>query len=342
MKKALLIVACVAGYSLLEAGLLLSITVASPLDRFPTLHQQVVCLGQLVLLPGLAALLSRILYGPFQSLRRTLVIFLVVPLGIVVIPIAFFLLALAIALLFWADGVSRILFFALLPVVVSAVLGVFVVLVHYSGRWSVKAEAARWLEERQSGTSSRNRAWRTRGIRFAVCLPVLVTLPIFLFLPETWGLVSHVRWPHSGALAVYKVEVPITWYILYHQGQQADGRSYVNGLVGRGIGLGVDPFRYDSFAWWTVESTPNEGTWETDYDRWPPKPKNIRRRTIMSSSGAIECVDFWPSYSWKPTPDPAFAYVDCSRPGRLHASFSGSRRNLDQFYGMLSTITPTK
>jgi hypothetical protein len=57
MKKALLIVACVAGYSLLEAALLVSITVASPLDGFPTLHQRIVGLGQLILLPGLAALI---------------------------------------------------------------------------------------------------------------------------------------------------------------------------------------------------------------------------------------------------------------------------------------------
>jgi hypothetical protein len=127
----------------------------------------------------------RIMYGPFQALRRTLTILLAVPLSIIVIPAALLFFALAIALLFWADGVSRILFFVLLPVVVSAVLGAFVILVHYSGRWSVKAEAARWLKERQSATSNRERLWRTRSIRLAVCLPVLVTLPIFLFLPET-------------------------------------------------------------------------------------------------------------------------------------------------------------
>jgi hypothetical protein len=221
------------------------------------------------------------------------------------------------------------------------VLAGFVVLVRYSGRWGVKAEAARWLAERESGTSDRDRTWRSRGIRFAVCLPVLLTLPIFLFLPETWGLVSHARWPHGGGLAGYKVEVPATWYILYHQPEQADGSSYVNGVAGSGIGLGVNPFRYDSFAWWAVETKSTDSTMISDYDRWPPKPENLRRRAIKSPSGVIECVDYWPSYSWAPTPVSTFAYVDCSGPVGLHASFSGSRGSLGRFYRMLSGITQT-
>ena len=343
MKKALLIVAAVAGYSLIEAALLLSITVTSPLDRFPSLHQRVVALGQLLLLPGLAALMSRIMFGPFQSLRRTLTILLAGPLSIVAVPPTLLLLVLAIYPLYWADGISRILFVVLLPVVVGVVLAAFVGLVRLSGKWSVKAEASRWLAERQSGASARDRAWRSRSIRFAVCIPLLTTLPIFLFLPETWGLASHVRWPRCGVLAGYRVGVPQTWYIFYHQDEQADGRSYVDGVAGRGVALGGNPFRYGSLSWWSIGTSGKE---RTDYDWWPPKPGDIfGQRMVKIGSGTLTCVDYLPSYrGWMPPRSQAetIAHIDCSGVGRLHASFDGPRYQLDAFYRMLAGITEMK
>lgn len=206
MKKALLIVAAVAGYSLIEAALLLSITVTSPLDRFPSLHQQVIAIGQLLLLPGFAALFSRMIYGPQKWARRTLLILLVAPLGLCIFITPFFVIAI---LLDWTFIVSKILFaIAMSAVFVAMVLG-FRWCLRRLRRWSAESEAARWLAERQSGTSAHDRRWRTRGIRMAVCIPILLTLPIFLFLPETWGLASHVRWPRGGVLALRLVATEV-------------------------------------------------------------------------------------------------------------------------------------
>ena len=342
MKKALLIVAAVAGYSLIEAALLLGITVTSPLDRFTSLHQQVIAIGQLLILPGIAALISRIMFGPFQSVRRTLLILLAGILGVPVAILSFVLVILPIA---WAADKGTWLLAIVCPVILIGTVWGLLFLIRKSGGWGVQAEAARWLAERQSGTSADDRRWRTRGIRIAVCIPILLTLPIFLFLPETWGLASHVRWPRAGVLAGYRFRVPATWYIFYNR-REANGWSYANGIAGRGIGFGGNPFRLDSLSWWSIGTKPVDGNERTDYDRWPPKPEDILdQRVIKIGGGTLTCVDYLPSYGgWVPPRSQAatIAHVDCSGVGRLDATFAGPRDQLKAFYRVLDGITEVK
>jgi hypothetical protein len=344
MKKALIIVVAVAAYALIEVGVLLS-TIATQHSFSPWTYPAAVLWSQFLLIPGLAALLSRIVYGRHGWIRRTVTILLAGSLGVPIAVLSFFIsMALLVAVLFWASGVSWILFCLLVPVVAGLVVMGFLFLVRKSGKRTVQAEAERWLAERQSGVTEADRAWRSRSIRIAACIPLMTVLPIFLFLPETWGLLSHLDQPQSGHLSGYRVTTPAAWIVLSHDDQQSDGRSWANGIAGRGIGFCVIPLRYDSFSSWSVGTDPFNPSEATNYD---PKPKDaeiISRGHLTIGSESMNCIDYWPSYDWGPPRSEAvtIAHVTCSDTGRLRARFDGDRSQLPTFYRMLSTIKPVR
>ena len=340
MKKAIAIASPIAGYAVIEAALLLSVIV--PHNWFPPgLYQLTVVWGQLLLIPGMAAVVSRAIYGPYQWRRRTLTILLAGALGV---PGLIVLLIFPVALLAWAADVNMILFYLLLPIVLGTLAFAAYWCVKKNGKWGVKADAAQWLADRRCGISQGERVWRRRGISGALWIPVLLALSVFLFLPETWGILSHLGHQPSSRLSGYRVTIPVTWIVLYRN-EESDGRSWVNGIAGRGIGLGGNPLRFDALTSWQV-STSSVGQSETsDYDRWPPKENDIfSRRAIAVGNENLECVDYWPSYDWGPARSEAatIAYVRCSGRTRLSASFDGRRDHLPEFYRMLNGIERTR
>jgi hypothetical protein len=290
----------------------------------------------------MAAVCSRVIYGSYQWRRRTLKILLVGALGV---PIAIILfVAIPVALLAWAADVSMILLAVLLPVVLGGLVFAVYWCLRNNGKWGVQAEAARWLAQRHSETSPRERAWHSRGIRFALCIPFLTVLPFFLFLPETWGILSHLGQRDSGNLSGYRVTIPATWIVLYHQ-EEADGRSWVYGITGKGIGRGNNPFRYDSLSDWQVRTTSFSQSEMTDYDRWPPKENDIvSRHPVNIGNESLTCLDYWPSYDWGParSESTTIAHVTCGGSGRLRATFDGPRSQLPVFYRTISGITPQR
>ncbi len=347
VRKALIIIAAVAGYSLLEAGLLLSSIVSRPAGyAVPSTYQSVVYLGQFLLIPGLAALLSRIMYGPYGWPRRTLMIFLAGSFGVpIVVMVALIVLAIPLVLLVWAFGVSHFLFALLLPVIVGGVAFGLLAAVRKTGKWSVKAEAARWLAERQSGVSPRERQWRIRGIRLASCIPSAMVLLAFLFLPEIWGMLSHLSQPQSGNLPGYEVSIPATWIVLRHE-HQMNGRSWVTGLAVRGMVRGVSPYlRGDPpLSSWGVEADSDVESDESMRTRWTPEDSDvISRRVFTIGSDQLTCLDYRPSYlHYGDLSAASAAYVRCADGKRLSASFSGKRSQVAAFYEMLAGISPKK
>ena len=298
----------------------------------------------LLLIPGMALLISRIMYGAYIWPRRTLTFILLGASIVLIVPVTLLFLVIPIAVLAWAYEVSRFLFAVVLPVVLVAMLWTLVLLTRRLRKWGVRAEAERWLAEKRTGVSQRDRKWRNRGIRIAVCIPTLIALAVFLFLPETWGLATHLRWRQCGQLMGYRAPLPKSWVIFYCWGASDTGKSYVTGFIERGMARGGSPLREGAVSWWTVDTKSLTRDEMTDYDRWPPKPEGILdRRAIKIGSENLECIDYLPSYP----PDylirsKAIAHVDCSGMGRLHANFNGSRRDLDAFYRVLRGITETK
>ena len=339
MKKAFLIVVAVVAYSVLETGLLLSSIIFHEGVSYPSTYQAAVYWGQLLLIPGLAALFSRIMYGSYRWRSRTLTILLA---GLLSVPIGITVLVIVLVPLGSAFGTSRILFYLLLLVsLICVVFGLFIAK-QKSEKWGVKAEGARWLAERQSGVSSREMKWRNRGIRLATCFPALLVLLIFLFLPELWGMLSHLSWPKSGSLSGYNVPIPATWIVLQHQNQAPNGWSVTSGLAGRGVWRGGSPYLRGPlpFFSWSIWTRGRDETAASMSPQWGPKDDEIiGQRVFTIGSDNISCVEHKPSYlallynRWGET------HIDCSDPGRFYASFAGPKPQVETFYEVLGGIT---
>ena len=234
-----------------------------------------------------------------------------------------------------------ILFYLLLPIVLGTLAFAAYWCVKKNGKWGVKADAAQWLADRRCGISQGERAWRRRGISGALVdsSPARVVSSSCFYPRRGESFRISVTNPQAD-LSGYRVTIPVTWIVLYRN-EESDGRSWVNGIAGRGIGLGGNPLRFDALTSWQV-STSSVGQSETsDYDRWPPKENDIfSRRAIAVGNENLECVDYWPSYDWGPARSEAatIAYVRCSGRTRLSASFDGRRDHLPEFYRMLNGI----
>lgn len=92
-------------------------------------------------------------------------------------------------------------------------------------KW-IRAEAKQWLAGRsQPVVYARRRKWR----RTALWMPSVLVLGIFLFFPETAGLVSHLFCGPAVKLRQYRLKIPLTWIIA------TNGDSSAWAIAGKGI-----------------------------------------------------------------------------------------------------------
>lgn len=189
-------------YSLFETILLLSIDAVN-LRREPfesAFAPMLLSLIQCLVIPGLAALFSRLLYGNRDLPKRLLKIFLTVPLGLIAFAALIVVLAVTseymtdVNLPSWIDtSVSVLIGIGLLVAVAWIFLRAFM----RSGNYSVQLEAESWLAQRKS-FDTRQRRLRRRAIQGALCIPVITGLLTFVFLFPVLGLLSHVVDPHAS------------------------------------------------------------------------------------------------------------------------------------------------
>jgi hypothetical protein len=333
MKRRAIAIA-VSGYSLLETILLLGVIVPSPwMSGWPNL-ERLVPLSQVLLIPGMAILWSRILHGPHQFGRRALFILFTGTLGV---PVAVTSFVLPIALLAWAFAVNRFLFAALMPIVVGvAALGTSF-LIRKGGRWGAQSEAQRWLRERQSDPGGYVRKNYVRVCCISSWIPVLTVLFVFVFLPEIWGLISHLARPGASNLAGYQVPIPMRWIVLWGVNQGAEGRSVVNGLAARGLAFGIRPnldrdWSFSTWSFWTADSRHPDSTQVAEGEV-------VNNRQNFDIGGEnLTCLDYPPAHFGDVQ---AFAYVRCASSATLRATYFGPRKQLETFYAVLSGITRT-
>jgi hypothetical protein len=169
-------------------------------------------------------------------------------------------------------------------------------------------------------------------------------LAVFLFLPEVWGLLSHLGGHGLGNLSGYRVTIPPTWFVWNSFNGESSGNSQAFGFAARGIALGSNPFRYDALSSWDIRTTGFNSGFVPGYDRALPKDNEIiSRQNFAIEGGNIVCTDYWPSDWHRPRSDAAtIAYVICTDTRRLRAGFMGDRSQLPTFYRMINSIKPTR
>jgi len=343
LKKALSIVLLVAAYSLCETLILLFTIARIDLYPFPSLYQWIVSLGQLLLIPGSAALFSRLLYGSYRWGIRAVTI--------VVVSAATFVLMMAIAYgIYKISNVTWVFPFTIAALVIVILLllacGIGAVLFLFFrsvARRTARIESRRWLAARQTGLAPEVIRWRNRGLRWALCIPSALVLLVLLFLPEAWGIVSHFGHPWARVLGGYRIPIPTTWIVL-DQGE-VDWEGYVSarGLAGRGMGFDFAPYVADDLplSTWTVRIAPTSRSPESARSPWTPQDSEVvGRRVFTIGNENVTCLEYWPSYLERPVriESSERAFVSCSGSQRLSASLFGERIHLATFYRMLEGV----
>jgi hypothetical protein len=300
--------------------------------------------GQLLLIPGMAALLSCFMCGPRGRVRRILGI---LALGILGVPAAVALLiahAVILDWIFsvtWESRITTVVFILLLLVVVCSITWGLFVLVRKAVRRSVQFDARNWLASRKSEVDIHERCWRIRGVRVASWIPLLTVLCVFLFLPEVWGILSHVAAPHAGRLPAYRVSIPIAWIVLGNGDYPSEGRAWVTGLAGRGIGLGPTSYLHLDFPlWeWRVGTLQHKRCEESGtLPRVPKDAHIVEKRTLKIGSAGVMCVEYSTPYPCWDIESPSAVFIDCSGSTPVEASFVGKRIHVGTFYKMLEGI----
>ncbi len=344
MKRALLTVLIVAACSFLETALLLGAIVPRQIS-LPSAYQSAVLWGQLVIIPGMAALLSRLIYRDYQWFRRTATILAFGSLGVPLAMFAFFsLFAFLTGVLVDYPKLANVL----IPAVLIAFLYLGGILFRNSGNWGVRAEAERWLADCKVGTTVRGRKLQNRSIRLAVCASPALVLLVFLFFPQTWALFSRMAWPQAGNLVGYRMSLPATWIILFHQNNNS-GRSWETGFAAKSIAQGGNPFRYDTFSSWLIGTTPFVPSQADEHDRRMPKEQDVMRRSsFVIGAESVTCVEYQslnyssPEYSYWPGDYASVVHVKCRGNGRFFSGFDGTKDHLGTFYRMMAAVTQVK
>src|SRR5580765_8576453 len=147
------------------------------------MYQAFVGRSQLLVIPGLAALFSRLMYGAQGWKKRCIKTALAGALGL---PLLLTVVGSVGAAIAWAASVNTVLAVVFFLVLGGGfILGMIWIAGRMSSR-SVPIEAARWLQGRQFKPTDRKR--RSQGIRFALWIPSLTALVVGLFLLPVWGI----------------------------------------------------------------------------------------------------------------------------------------------------------
>lgn len=331
----------VTAYSVLETGLLLGVLQPNfVIDGYQSSYYTAVLFGQLLLIPGLAALFSWVTYGSNGWGRRALRIVAGVALGVIVSILAIIGFAL---LLEWIDTadfgfgtpswISSTISILLFITFLVGIVWILWIGFKRSGKKSVELESARWLVERRSGISASDLRWRNRSIRWASWIPVLIVLLIFLFLPESEHLLSFLRHSHEVKLGDYRVRVPAGWLTCAIWTYKENGRSGMSGIIGIEMRKELGTYVHGPLAIseWMIDREPPESATKNPWRAETP----TERRVIPLQNGSVVCLEYNTPYGR----NPSGVRVECSGREGLHASIFGEQRHVPEFYRALSQIT---
>jgi len=338
VKKALAIVLVVALYSWLETVFLFSILTPYLFGFRYDVYQAFVGWSQFIVIPGFAALFSRLMYGTQGWKKRAAEIVLAGALGV---PLLMTLVISSVAAIAWAASKNPILGVISFLVFACGIVRGAVWIAGRMNRRTVAIEGARWLKERQLLPVDRKR--RSQGIRFALWIPLLTVLLVGTFLLQIWGVFSHAIQPDSGNLGRFQVPVPVTSVVFYRDRDATTGNARASFMSGHGSPLlGIFyPSHGLRLSEWGFRTTatrdPNNVAHVPTYD------EPTGRRSFLIGDENIECLEYSRSYlrqhypgERKPPDYSSIVFVNCGGPGRFTASFGGEKSDLPAFYRMLA------
>src|SRR6476660_3409384 len=233
MKKAPKTIAAVSIYTAFEGIFLTSFVTPNNRQISPTAYQAFVGWSQFVLIPGMAILFSRLMYGPRGWRKRAITILAAGSLGVFLLLFgvigAAFVIGWTASVYPWLGAVSAA------ATIGGIVLGINWIVRKTADR-SIRMESERWLEERRQHTPI-DRRRKDRAIRWALWIPSAMVLVVGLSFIQVWGLLSHAAQPRVGHLSRYRIEVPLTWVVLSSDWKPTNGDVWAAGLAGRGSAL---------------------------------------------------------------------------------------------------------
>jgi len=197
VKNFLAIIGAVAAYSIFETALLLLYLL--PQYSYP-LRDPLLAIIHLFTNPGMSVLFSLILFGSYQWRQRVAVRLSTAPAFVLLLVLTILPVGL-LATILEKKGIDLggsaflavLWWIVFLPIVV-----ILSILINRKARErSVELESSRWLAERQAGSVPHERRLRERAIRLALWIPSAMVLTVFLFLPEVWGLLTHLQQPDN-------------------------------------------------------------------------------------------------------------------------------------------------
>ncbi len=318
MENARKLITGAAAYCVTETALLMSAFFLLPsFDR--RWFSWAFILSQVVALPGFAAVLFRLQYGNRHLLRRTVVILAI---GIIGCPVAALMPLCFVASIvgFYLDPENRWLA-CLLFAGSGAVLTGICFFVKRSSKWAREREVALWVEEQRQGVQIENRRARTKAMRAATALPVIVVSFLYLFFLPTWALVSHLRPTTSPG---YNIRIPSTWVVGDSMQDYPRGNSYVSGILPCDDLPHVSPRRCMG-AWYIGAAEYGH----TARDNWWPRPVRVTRGEHYSL-GDEDVTCYVVDYGFGGWPDHV-----CTGRSRLRVSYLGPPGRLTDFQQMM-------
>jgi hypothetical protein len=201
----------------------------------------------------------------------------------------------------------------------------------------INDEAQRFLAARSSQIAAPVSRWRKKLRHGLVWGPTIFALGVFLFFPELLGIVSHL--PGQPSLDHYRLEIPLTWIIVYDD-QTYEGSRLVRSdtwiVATKGIArAGLDAYwhKEEPVSEITLSFAPHESP-----DRYfPEHAKVLSRQELSLGNETVVCWDIIPFADTRPKPiDPAFAEIICpAGKNGFGAHFSGWRSDYPLFYKAL-------
>jgi len=241
---------------------------------------------------------------------------------------------------FFAEGGIAAEFLLLCFLAINILIPIVLIYIRHKRRakW-IEEEAEEWLANRFATPIPRTNAWPRQVRRHMLWIPSLIALAVFLFEPETAGIVSHLFYGRSVALDHYRFQFPLTSWITY------SGGNGVVAILEPGIAR-VGPISY-----WQKGPPISSLSIHLIYNsidgnsrRPSDSEKIVSRRTIPFGKETLTCWDIFPSrYLRSSLPNVDIADITClASTNDFVMYFAGRRIDASIFYEILEKAKETQ